>query len=109
MVGRNIETLLSYHCLTGKHLNTYSFNIIFFSCDLYITEISLLIGPLLKNLVSEYDKAINKLQVKYRTYIIEYDFETVSILSFSLYYNNIFFGLVKLMSAAEKNKKYFSG
>jgi len=30
MVGRNIETLLSYHCLTGKHLNTYSFNIIIF-------------------------------------------------------------------------------
>ncbi|RHN52245.1 hypothetical protein MtrunA17_Chr6g0478391 [Medicago truncatula] len=52
MAGRNIETLLSYHCLTG---------------------------PLLKNPVSEYDKAINKLQMKYRTYIVEYDFETKNL------------------------------
>ncbi|KEH19302.1 transmembrane protein, putative [Medicago truncatula] len=52
MAGINIETLLSYHCLTG---------------------------PLLKNPLSEYDKAINKLQVKYRTYIVEYDFDTGAV------------------------------
>lgn len=52
MAGINIETLLSYHCLTG---------------------------PLIKNPLSEYDKAINKLQVKYRTYIVEYDFDTGAV------------------------------
>lgn len=47
-----METLLSYHCLTG---------------------------PLLTNPVSEYDKAINKLQLKYRTYIVDYDVETGAV------------------------------
>jgi hypothetical protein len=48
MAGRNMETLLSYHCLTGKHFNTYLCNcffgavyIYFFCFGLYITKISL--------------------------------------------------------------------
>nr|ABD32457.1 hypothetical protein MtrDRAFT_AC151521g7v2 [Medicago truncatula] len=48
MASRNIQTLLSYHCLTG---------------------------PLMKNPFSDLDKAINKLRLKYRSYIVEYDID----------------------------------
>jgi len=35
------------------------------------------VGPLMNNLVCEIDRVINKLRLKYRTYIIEYDVEDV--------------------------------
>jgi len=85
MAGRDIETLLSYHCLTGKHLNKYSFNIIIFLMQFIHNRnfnFHSLIGPLVKNPVLDIDKAINKLRLKYRTYIVEYDFDSVSMLSF---------------------------
>ncbi|KEH40926.1 PIF1-like helicase [Medicago truncatula] len=52
MASRNIQTLLSYHCLTG---------------------------PLMKNPISDLDKAINKLRLKYRSYIVEYDIDVMNL------------------------------
>ncbi|RHN55897.1 hypothetical protein MtrunA17_Chr5g0423431 [Medicago truncatula] len=52
MASRNIQTLLSYHYLTG---------------------------PLVKNSFSDLDKAINKLRLKYRSYIVEYDIDVGAV------------------------------
>ncbi|KEH37203.1 hypothetical protein MTR_2g435890 [Medicago truncatula] len=52
MASRNIQTLLSYHCLTG---------------------------PLGKNPFSDLDKVINKLRLKYRSYIVEYDIDAGAV------------------------------
>jgi len=43
-----------------------------------------------KNAVSDFDKAINKLRVKHKTYIVEYDVDSVSMLSFSKRLNYTF-------------------
>ncbi|AES94974.1 PIF1-like helicase [Medicago truncatula] len=48
MEGRDLTTFLSYRCLTG---------------------------PLMTHPVTEMDKTVTKLQLKYRTYIVEYDTE----------------------------------
>jgi len=57
--------------------------IIFFSLsDIHLTNfwIPYLTGPLVNNPVSDLDKEINKLRVKYMSYIVEYGVEAVSML-----------------------------
>lgn len=57
MFSHNIETLQSYHCLTGiQDLSNFSAFVV-------------LIGPLMNNLVSEMDRTISKLRMKFKSYI----------------------------------------
>ena len=74
MEGRGIETLLSYHCLTGATVIfltiTTCFNIFSYFLNLYDVA-----GLLIKNPASSFESAVNKYCVKFRMYIVEYDVE----------------------------------
>jgi len=79
MSGRNIETLLAFHCLTGMgitHSNLW-YSIFIEVRTLFICLFNILIGPLINNPVSDMDIVVNKLLLKYRTYIAGYEVEEV--------------------------------
>jgi uncharacterized membrane protein (DUF485 family) len=87
MARNNVEAILTYHVLTSKgslceqsvtiqHFTMY-FELILISCIFHL----FIAGPLDSNPVGEMDRIINKLRLKYRTYVVGLDVEYVSCLS----------------------------
>jgi len=81
MSNRNVETLLSFHCLTGmdtiQHQVIYVFIQNYFFLKLFTCLFSFSPAPLINNPVCDMDIDVNKLRLKYRTYIAKYDVEEV--------------------------------
>ena len=90
MEGRNLTTFLSYHCLTGNSDSILNYFFPFFgllllvffelyNCHTFCNMLLSidLVGPLTTHPVTEMDETVTKLQLKYTTYIAEYDIEDV--------------------------------
>jgi len=85
--GRGIETLLSYHCLTGDAvfflltIRTSVFNIFSYFLKLYDVA-----SHLLNNPESSFERDVNKFCVKFRTYIVKYDVEEVKTILSDMFF-----------------------
>ena len=89
MSGRNLETMLSFHCLTGLDFKFYCVIYSWFGFFLLFTFLFVFsLGPLMNNPVCERDKAVNKLRLKYKTYIVEYDVEVGAVVLPSMFAND---------------------
>ncbi|RHN63399.1 putative transcription factor MBF1 family [Medicago truncatula] len=81
--GADIETVKKHNAATDKaassstSLNTKRLDEAWFSFVTNMFVLIYVIGPLMNNPICEIEKAINKLRMKYKTYIFEYVVEDV--------------------------------
>jgi hypothetical protein len=85
----NVEALLSYHCLIGEYLYVITYLYLCYSFAIsfrFLTRccIVCLPAPLDPNPVSEIDKIVNELHIKYRTYVVEFKVKHVGYRYFIL-------------------------
>jgi hypothetical protein len=78
----NVEALLSYHCLIGEYIYVITYMYLCYSFAIsfrFLTRccIVCLSAPLDPNPVSEIDKIVNELRIKYSTYVVEFNVEHV--------------------------------